>query len=286
MAPMTSLTVLPSPAAERPGRRHAVASHLRLDGVTVVLPCHDEEPNVAAAVAQALHAGERCAVAVQVVVVDDGSRDATREIAEQLARADQRVQVVVHETNRGYGAALRSGIDASTQPWVLLTDADLQFDLDELEDMLPIARTHDFVAGYRILRSDAWPRRAAAAGWNWLMRRTFHIPVRDVDCAFKLIDGPALRRLELRSDGAMISTELYARAVELGWRIGSVGVHHHPRVAGKASGGDPAVVVRAFRERRELRRTLAAERRAAAAPRGTGAPTPALPDGGAGPLGL
>ena len=118
------------------------------------------------------------------------------------------------------------------------------------------------------------------------MRRTFHIPVRDVDCAFKLVDGPALRRLELHSDGAMISAELYARAVALGWSIGSVGVHHRPRVAGTASGGDPAVVARAFRERRQLARTLAAERRAAAAPRGAGAPTAALPDGGAGSLGL
>ena len=145
---------------------------------------------------------------------------------------------------------------------------------------------HDLVAGYRLGRSDPWPRRAAAAGWNWLMRRTFHIPVRDVDCAFKLVDGAAVRRLELRSDGAMISAELYARAVRLGLAHRADGVRHRPRVAGKASGGNPAVVLRAFRERRGLARALAAERRAAAAPVAAGAPTAAMPGGGGGALGL
>ncbi len=235
-----------------------VPSELRLAGLSVVLPCLDEAANIAHAVAEAIAAGGRCAWAVEVVVVDDGSHDTTRRDAERLAALDSRVRVVAHDRNRGYGAALRTGIETSRMPWILLTDADLQFDLQQLVSMLVAARDHDLVAGYRIARQDPWPRRAAAWTWNRLMRRTFDVPVRDVDCAFKLVRGSALRALELRSEGAMISTELCTRAQRDGWRICEIGVQHRPRQAGHATGADTAVVLRAFAERRALARALAA----------------------------
>lgn len=233
-----------------------VRADLRLAGLTVVLPCFDEQENVVDAVAAALVAAERCASAVEVVVVDDGSGDDTLKLAQALHEQDPRVRVVHHEVNRGYGAAVRSGIGASRMPWVLLTDADLQFDLTELEGFLPHADAHEMIAGHRVDRDDPPHRRLAAHAWNGLMRRTFDIVATDVDCAFKLIRGPAVRELGLVSEGAMVSAELYARAAAADWRICEVGVSHHARRAGTATGGNPRVIGRAFAERRALRRGL------------------------------
>jgi glycosyltransferase involved in cell wall biosynthesis len=227
-----------------------------LSSLSIVLPCYDEEPNVAAAVAEAAAAGSRFATEHDIIVVDDGSRDRTRAIAESIAAVNPRVRVVAHEHNRGYGAAVRSGIAASRSEWVLLTDADLQFDLSELRFLLPLAADNDLVAGYRVDRADPVARRLAAHAWNQLMRRTFRVGVRDVDCAFKLVRGSAVRALDLESDGAMISTELVVRGQLAGWRIAEVGVHHLPRHAGEPTGGDPRVVLRAFHERRALIRRL------------------------------
>jgi glycosyltransferase involved in cell wall biosynthesis len=230
-----------------------------LTSLSIVLPSYDEAPNVAAAVAEARRAGERFALRHEVIVVDDGSSDGTGEIAAALAARDARVRVVAHEHNRGYGGAVRSGIMASQFDWVLLTDGDLQFDLGELEDFVPLAAEHDLVAGFRIDRADPVARRLAAHAWNGLMRRSFGVAVRDVDCAFKLMRGEAVRALELESDGAMVSTELLVRGGLAGWRTTEVGVHHRPRPAGEPTGGDLAVIVRAFRERRALLRRLRAE---------------------------
>lgn len=224
--------------------------------LSIVLPCYDEAPNVAAAVSAADAAGSRFATEHEIVVVDDGSRDGTRAIADTIALLNPRVRVIAHERNRGYGAAVRSGIETSGSEWVLLTDADLQFDLSELRLLLPLAADNDLVAGYRIDRADPVARRLAAHAWNRLMRRTFRIGVRDVDCAFKLVRGSAVRALDLQSDGAMISTELVVRAQLAGWRIAEVGVHHRPRPAGEPTGGDVRVVAQAFRERRALIRRL------------------------------
>src|SRR5262249_18510576 len=129
-----------------------------LEGVSIVLPCHNEAPNLLAAVKMASEAGRRNAFAHEVIVVDDGSRDRTLPIATSLAASDAAVRVIVHPTNQGYGAALRSGIAAARQPWVLLTDADLQLDLSELEAFVPLASDHDVIVGYRIERHDPYGR--------------------------------------------------------------------------------------------------------------------------------
>jgi glycosyltransferase involved in cell wall biosynthesis len=227
-----------------------------LPSLSIVLPCYDEEPNVAAAVAEADAAGSQFATEHEIIVVDDGSRDRTRAIADSIAAVNPRVRVVAHERNRGYGAAVRSGIVASRSEWVLLTDADLQFDLSELRFLLPLACDNDLVAGYRLDRADPVARRLAAHAWNQLMRRTFRVGVRDVDCAFKLVRRDLLEQIPLTSGGAMISTELVARIVAAGAVVREVGVHHRPRVAGEQSGANPLVVLRAFRELARLQGEL------------------------------
>jgi glycosyltransferase involved in cell wall biosynthesis len=219
-----------------------------LAGVSIVLPCFNEEANVADAVRAATAAAWAHAAEFEVIVVDDGSTDRTAEIAARLADADHRVRLLVHPSNRGYGGAVRTGLRAARMPWVLLTDSDLQFDLNELGAFVALARDADLIAGWRIARQDPAHRRLNAAAWNWLMHRSFKLPVRDVDCAFKLVRRDLLDEIPLTSGGAMISTELVVRAVAAGATVREVGVHHLPRVAGEQSGASPRVVIKAFRE--------------------------------------
>jgi glycosyltransferase involved in cell wall biosynthesis len=224
-----------------------------LNGLTIVLPCHNEEPNVDAAVAEALSAGAETAERIQVVLVDDGSTDGTGARAAALAARHPEVDVVTHETCRGYGSAMRSGIAAATEPWVFLTDADLQFDLAQLPGFAAAAELVDLVHGFRIERRDPAYRRLTAGAWNWLVRALFAIPVRDVDCAFKLARRELLVSLDLCSEGATFSTELVVKAQRAGARLQELGVEHRPRLAGAQSGNRPSVVARAFRELLVLR---------------------------------
>ena len=240
-------------AAPAPGPQHVVG---RLRGLSIVLPCHDEAENIERAVGEATAAGELVADAHEVIVVDDGSTDDTRALAQDLAAVDPRVRVLVHETNRGYGAAVRTGLAAARLEWVILTDADLQFDLSELTRFAPVAPSCDIVTGYRVHRADPPHRLLNAAAWNMLVRRTFDLGLRDVDCAFKLMRRDVVQALPLTADGAMVSTELVIRAREAGARIVELGVGHRPRAAGRSSGASPRVVVRAFRELRAVRAEL------------------------------
>jgi glycosyltransferase involved in cell wall biosynthesis len=228
----------------------------RLSGLTIVLPCLDEADNLRDAVRFAMDAAERCAWAHEIVIVDDGSTDATVAVASELVLRHPRVRLVVHGENRGYGAALRSGIAAARMPWVLLIDADLQFVFGELEDFLALAPAADLVVGWRILPQGPVGRRAGGALWNSFVRAALDLPVRDVDCAFRLVRRELLDRLDLRASGALVGAELLVRSRAAGARVAEVPVHHRVRHAGLQAGAGRRLAARTLRELAALRRTL------------------------------
>jgi glycosyltransferase involved in cell wall biosynthesis len=228
---------------------------LRLSGLSVVLPCFNEAANLPAAVRVATDAAERCAVEHEIVIVDDGSRDDTAAEATELVVHDPRVRLLVHPVNRGYGAAQHSGIAAAHLPWVVLIDADLQFDVAELEDFLALAPTADLVVGWRILPQGSLGRRAGSALWNRFLRAVLQLPERDVDCAFRLVRRELLDRLDLRASSALFGAELLVKSRAEGARVAEVPVHHRTRVAGRQVGQGPRLAVRTLRELADLRRT-------------------------------
>jgi glycosyltransferase involved in cell wall biosynthesis len=219
---------------------------------------YNEQGNIEQAVTSALAVLAGVTDQYEVIVVDDGSRDGTGAIADRLVAADPHVRVVHHPENRGYGAALRSGFAAARCPLVVLVDGDNQFDLNELAALLRGLGTSDIVSGYRITRRDPVVRRLNAFMYNRAARILFRIPIRDVNCGFKVYRRALIERLlpHLRSTGALINVEILARARTLGATVTEVGVHHYPRETGAPTGGNVTVIVRAFREMLELWREL------------------------------
>ena len=237
-----------------------MSSPVRISGISVFLPSHNEEGNVERVVRSYLAECPRVTDNFEVIVVDDGSRDRTGEIAERLAAEDSHVKVVRHPVNRGYGGAVISGIRAATQPYVLLCDGDGQFDPADLERLTPFVPEFDVVAGRRAHRADPLMRRVNGKAWTLLVDTLLGITISDIDCGFKLFKREKLDGMELRAHGAMISTELMARLAGRGAKVKEVDVRHLPRLTGEQSGANLKVVARAFKELIALYRELRAER--------------------------
>jgi glycosyltransferase involved in cell wall biosynthesis len=227
----------------------AASSVVRLPGsLSLVLPAFNEEANIDVVVKDALATLPHFTDDFEIIVVDDGSRDRTAEIVSRLAASDQRVRLVQHRRNRGYGAALATGFRATRGDSVMFMDADRQFDIRDLRLLTPFAAEYDIVAGFRMERSDPLHRRIFAELFNVSVRVLFGVHLRDIDCAFKLFRGDLLRGMELTAPGALINTEIQAKARRQKARLQQVGVHHYPRIAGEATGGSPRVILRAMRE--------------------------------------
>jgi glycosyltransferase involved in cell wall biosynthesis len=225
--------------------------------LSIVLPAYNEQANIAQAVQRASEVATRYCAEHEIVVVDDGSSDATAAIVRELASQDATVRLVQHEHNQGYGGALKSGFLAASLDLVFFTDSDNQFDLDEIGPFLNLIDSVDVVAGYRIKRSDPLVRRVNAKAWNYLVRAMFYVPVRDIDCAFKLFRRDVFDGLELESVGAMVNTELMVKLGRSGYRVVELGVSHYPRVAGTPRGASLRVIGHAFAELSRMHGRLA-----------------------------
>jgi glycosyltransferase involved in cell wall biosynthesis len=221
--------------------------------VSVFFPCYNEQDNVAGVVEQALAVLQKVSADFEVIIVDDGSSDATGQIADEISRRDGRTRVVHHPTNRGYGAALQSGFNAATKELIFYMDGDGQFDMNEMPPLLPLMAEYDIVSCYRLNRRDPLIRRINGWCWTKLVCLLFGMKIRDIDCAFKLYKREIFDNIELSSTGALIDTEVLARAIRRGYQITQRGVHHYPRTAGAQTGANFRVILRAFKELLKLR---------------------------------
>jgi glycosyltransferase involved in cell wall biosynthesis len=217
------------------------------------MPAFNEELNIGPMINMVFTKVSPLVDEVEVIVVDDGSKDNTAVVVEKIAALDSRVHLIRHAVNMGYGAAVKDSIWAATKDLILTTDSDLQFDLSEVVRFLPRLLTADMVAGYRRSRSDPWFRRLFGNGWSWLVNLLFGYTVRDVDCAFKLFKRKIIDTITVQSGGAMFSAEFLVRTKQAGFKIVEEPVSHYPRRAGSQTGARLHVILRAFRELLKLR---------------------------------
>jgi len=224
--------------------------------LSVFFPCHNEQDNIETLTLRTLKMLKAISDDYEVIIVDDGSTDRTAQVAQNLTQQSPHVRLVQHPVNQGYGAALQSGFRAATKQWVFYTDGDGQFDIDELPPLVELIDQYDIVTCYRINRQDPLLRKFNGWAWTKLVNLLFHFKLRDIDCAFKLYRREIFDRLELQSTGALIDTEILARAKKHGYTMVQRPVHHYPRTAGTQSGASLKVIFRAFRELFQLRKKI------------------------------
>ena len=219
-----------------------------MTSLSVVLPAYNEAENISEMVSSVMKTVKPLTDDYEIIVVDDGSRDGTAEVVRGLSAEWPQVRLLGHEVNRGYGAALYSGLRAATKDLIFFTDADRQFELADLHKFWPEIEGVDMVIGYRPERADPFHRRLFGWGWSWLTNLLFGYTARDVDCAFKLFRREIMDNIDVRSMGATFSAEFLVRAKARGYTIRELPVRHLPRTAGSQTGSRLDVILRAFRE--------------------------------------
>jgi glycosyltransferase involved in cell wall biosynthesis len=213
--------------------------------ITVFFPVFNDQETIEALAEKALALLPELTDDYEVLLIDDGSTDASSAVADELARNMKHLRVIHHAFNRGYGAALRTGFSNASKELIFYTDGDGQYDVSELARLVPLMSDEvDVVNGYKIKRQDHHGRKASGAIYNRLARFIFRLPISDVDCDFRLVRRSAIDRISLGLSSGAICVELVRNLKAAGCTFREVPVHHYPRPHGKSQFFTPRRVAR------------------------------------------
>ena len=204
-------------------------------GLSIFFPAYNDSGTIASLVITALRTARTLTPDHEIIVVNDGSKDTTAEILDELARTYPEVRVVHHEKNRGYGGALRTGFATATRELVFYTDGDAQYDPAEMEVLWRrFGDDVDLVNGYKISRSDPMHRIVIGRVYHHTVKLLFGLTVRDVDCDFRMMRRSIFDRVTLEKNSGVICLEMMKKITDAGFRIAEVPVHHYHRAYGKS----------------------------------------------------
>lgn len=203
-------------------------------GISVFFPCYNDEGSIGLLIDDAIKTLKRITSDFEIIVVDDGSEDNSRNILREYAQKYP-LKIVLHEVNKGYGGALRSGFKAATKELIFYTDGDGQYDVKELPILIQLmGQDVNFVNGMKMTRQDASYRIILGNIYSFLARWFFWLPVYDVDCDFRLIRKNLIEKVNLENNSGAICIELVKKAQIAGAKFRQVSVHHYRRQWGQS----------------------------------------------------
>ena len=229
----------------------------KLQALSVFFPTYNEEGNIKNVVENTLKVLPLVAERWEIIIVNDGSKDDTLAVAKRLALKNNKIRVINHKSNKGYGGALKTGFSTAKYPWVACTDSDGQFDFSEIKKFLPHTGDTDLILGYRLKRADPLSRKVFTFGWSLMAKMLVGLDVRDYSCGFKLIKKKVFDDVQpLVGEEKVTQIELLVKARKKGFKFSEVGVKHYPRASGSQTGADLKVVIKSVWDLIKLRKLL------------------------------
>lgn len=203
--------------------------------ISAMFPCYNDADTIGGLVDDVYAALEPLTEHLEVIVVNDGSRDASRGVLDALAAERPWLRPIHHEVNRGYGGALITGFAAARYDWIFYTDGDAQYDASEAALLVPLAtEAVDIVQGYKIGRGDSWYRKVIGRCYHHVVKLLFRLPARDTDCDFRLFRRQLIVDRPLTSTSGVICVEMMRSFAERGARFVETPVHHYHRPSGRS----------------------------------------------------
>jgi len=206
-----------------------------LPSVSVFFPCFNDEKTIGLLVRSAKKILDKMVGKYEIIVIDDGSADNSRGVLSELSKEIKNLRLIFHRQNKGYGGVLKSGFKAAKYDLVFYTDGDGQYDIGELELLLPLMTNDiDVVNGIKMFRNDPWYRVVIGNVYNFFVRNAFGIDINDTDCDFRLIRNSSLKKISLNCNSGAICVELVKKLQDSGAEFRQVSVHHYSRKHGNS----------------------------------------------------
>ena len=222
--------------------------------ISAFFPAYNDAGTIASMVVTTLLTLRELSDDYEVLVINDGSKDHTAQVLDELARVyPNEVRIIHHPQNRGYGGALRSGFANASKEWIFYTDGDAQYDPREIKLLAALVRDDiDFVNGWKLERHDPLHRIVIGRLYQYIVKLSFSLRLKDVDCDFRLMRRRVFDRVALESESGVICVELMKKVQDAGFSLAETPVHHFHRAYGKSQFFNFSRLVRVARDLSKL----------------------------------
>lgn len=224
--------------------------------ISLFFPVYNDERTVQTVAERALDLLEEVADAYEIIIVDDGSPDASGEIADRLAAEHEAITVVHHPENRGYGAAVRTGIASARYDIICMIDGDNEYDVFDLKKMLAVSDYYMLVIAFRYRKLYSTRRIFISFVYNAVLRLVFKSPFRDISTGIRLIKRDVVKDLQLSSNSPFIGAELTLKSMLRGFPVGEVGIQTFPRDFGTGSATSVPNIIGTIKDIWRIRREI------------------------------
>jgi glycosyltransferase involved in cell wall biosynthesis len=226
-----------------------------LTSLSLVIPAYNDETSIERLVSDSVSLLEKVCPDYEIILANDGSKDATPYMLQELKKRNPRIKVIDHEVNQGYGRTIRELYLSGTKDLIFSLPGDYQYAPKELLAMAEGLRNSDFVIGLRVHRNDPWRRKLQSKVYNLMLRMLYGHKHADVN-SIKLFKRVILSKVSLLSYSPFVDAELCIRTEKAGYRVVEIPIEHLPRLAQGASGGKPSVIIETFADLLKMRPTF------------------------------
>lgn len=224
--------------------------------ITIFFPVYNDENTVRRVAEKSLDVLSQVADKYEVIIINDGSPDKSGEVADEVAAEHPAVRVIHHEVNKGYGAAVKTGLAASQYEWICFTDGDDEYDVYELKKMIPLLAFYQLIITFRYKRLYSSKRIFISKVYNWVFRKLYSTPYRDISTGFRVINKELADSIEISSDSPFIGAEITLKSMLKGYPVGEVGIQTFPREFGHGASVKFKNIIRTIQDMFRIRREV------------------------------
>ena len=203
--------------------------------ISLFFPVFNDENTVRIVAEKAIQVLDEIAEDYEILIIDDCSPDKSGIIADELSRQYNKIRVIHHEKNSGYGAAILTGLNNSQFEFICFTDGDDEYDVTDLKKLLKLREYYDLIITFRYERMYSSWRIFVSKTYNLLLRFLFKVRYRDISTGLRMIRKSLLDEISIQSTSPFIGAEITIKTMLKGYRVGEVGIQTFPRAFGKGA---------------------------------------------------
>ena len=203
--------------------------------ISLVFPLYKDKSTVKIMISKSLNVLKKTKKKFEIIIIDDGCPQNSGEIAQAYAKKNYKIKVFFHKKNKGYGAAIKTGIKKSKFDCIFLIDGDNEYNVNDLPRMLNAFKHNDLVITYRYKNKNNLIRKFISWAYNFILRFLFKTSYKDVSVGSRLLSKKLKNKIIIKSDTPFINAELAIKSKYCGYKVQEIGIQHNPRVIGNGS---------------------------------------------------